>query len=74
MKKDNTNEEVKKYLPENILNKSKTQPLLFSRGFLFIKFLFSADMLAQHRLLKIVKGEKNVDSCQIVAKFYLYSG
>jgi len=26
-------------------------------------------MLAQHRLLKIVKGEKNVDSCQIVAKF-----
>ena len=50
--------------------------MMFKRYYLFIvpflvlnKFLFRADMLAQHRLLKIVKGEKNVDSCQIVAKF-----
>ena len=45
------------------------KPLQKYEGFFFLKFLFRADMLAQHRLLKIVKGEKNVDSCQIVAKF-----
>ena len=55
------------------------KPLQKYEGFFFLKFLFRADMLAQHRLLKIVKAllkilitpnsEKNVDSCQIVAKF-----
>ena len=38
-------------------------------GFFFIKFLFRTDMLAQHRLLKIVKGEKNLNVCQKSVKF-----
>jgi len=38
-------------------------------GFLFLKFLFRADMLAQHRLLKMVKAEKNVKVCQKSVNF-----
>ena len=37
--------------------------------FLFLKFIFRADMLAQHRLLKIVKGEKNLNVCQKSVNF-----
>ena len=38
-------------------------------GFFVLKFLFRADMLAQHRLLKIVKGEKNINVCQKSVNF-----
>ena len=51
--------------------------MMFKRYYLIIvpflvlnKFLFKADMLAQHRLLKSVKGEKKVNVCQILVVLY----
>ena len=50
--------------------------MMFKRYYLIIvpflvlnKFLFRADMLAQHRLLKSVKGEKNINVCQKSVNF-----
>ena len=50
------------------INTTYTKPLQRCEGFFYLKFLFRADMLAQHRLLKIVKGEKNINVCQMSAK------
>ena len=53
----------------NFNNSQQCEALQKCEGFFFIKFLFRADMLAQHRLLKIVKGEKNLNVCQKSVNF-----
>ncbi|MFT5248534.1 MAG: hypothetical protein ACI93P_000247 [bacterium] len=47
----------------------KKYPCRNVRVFFFMKFLFRTDMLEQHRLLKSVKVEKNINICQLSANF-----